>query len=191
MNITTAGARLTYNDFLLFPEDGKRHELIDGEHYVGPSPNMNHQQIAGNLQWLLRSYLEGHPRGRLFGAPSDVVFTCFDIVVPDLLYMSNERASEILTEANVQGCPELVVEIGSKSTRVRDESIKLRLYERAGVTEYWVIDPRRESIRVYARAASGFGEPVELTRRAGAVLSTPLMPGLSVPVDEVFKDVPV
>ena len=156
---------------------------------MSPCPNTAHQQLAGNLYWLLRSYLEKHPRGQLFFAPFDIVFTRFDVVEPDLLYMSHDRASEILTDANVQGCPELVVEIGSKSTRARDESIKLRLYEREGVAEYWVVDPRRESIRIYARTAEGFGETVELSRRAGAVLSTPLMPGLAVSVEAVFKDV--
>ena len=189
MNTATARIKLTYDDLLLFPEDGKRHELIDGEHYVSPSPNTAHQQIAGNLHWLLRSYLENQPRGQLFFAPFDIVFTQFDVVEPDLLYMSHERASEILTDANVQGCPELVVEIGSKSTRARDESIKLRLYERAGVSEYWVVDPRHESIRIYARAGSAFGARVELSRRAGGVLRTPLMPGLSVSLDGVFRGV--
>ena len=170
---------------------GNGTSLIDGEHYVTPCPNTAHQQLAGNLYWLLRSYLESHPCGRLFFAPFDVVFTPFDVVEPDLLYMSHERAREVLTEANVQGCPELVVEIGSKSTRARDESIKLRLYERAGVAEYWIVDPRRETTRIYTRGADGFGGPLELSRRAGALLTTPLLPGLSVSLDAVFKDVAV
>lgn len=189
MNTATADIKLTYDDFLLFPEDGKRHELIDGEHYVSPCPNTAHQQLAGNLYWLLRSYLENHAVGQLFFAPFDIVFTRFDVVEPDLLYMSHDRARQILTDANVQGCPELVVEIGSKSTRARDESIKLRLYEREGVAEYWVVDPRHESIRIYTRTAETFGAPVELTRREGAVLRTPLMPGLAASLDDVFKNV--
>ena len=78
------GVKLTYDDFLLFPDDGKRHELIDGEHYVTPSPNTKHQQISGNLHCLIRSWLEAHPIGRVFYAPFDVVFSHFDVVEPDL-----------------------------------------------------------------------------------------------------------
>jgi len=89
---------------------------------VTPCPNTKHQVVCGNLYWLLRSYLQEQRIGRLFFAPFDVVFSAFDVVEPDLLYMSHERALEILTEANVQGVPELVVEIASKSTRKRDES---------------------------------------------------------------------
>ena len=111
------GMRLTYEDFLLFPDDGRRHELIDGEHYVTPSPNTKHQAVLGNLHFVLRSWLEEHPVGRVFFAPFDIVFTNFDVVEPDLLYMSNARAAEILTQKHVTGAPELIVEIGSPSTR--------------------------------------------------------------------------
>src|SRR5688500_11524288 len=80
-----SGVRLTYDDFVLFPDDGQRHELIDGEHYVTPSPNMKHQAVLGNLYFLIRSHLETQPSGRAFMAPFDVVFTDFDVVEPDLL----------------------------------------------------------------------------------------------------------
>src|SRR4029077_14176034 len=93
---TNPGVKLTYDDFVLFPDDGKRHELIDGEHYATPSPNIRHQQISINLTLLIGSWLETHPKGRLFYAPLDVVFSNFDVVEPDLLYVSNER-SRVLT----------------------------------------------------------------------------------------------
>ena len=93
---------------------------------------------------LIGSWLESHPIGQAYFSPFDVVFSRFDVVEPDLLYLSNERASAVLTDANVQGAPELVVEIGSPSTRKRDETIKRRLYERAGVSEYWIVDPEVE-----------------------------------------------
>ena len=130
--------KLTYDDFLLFPDDGKRHELIDGEHYVTPSPNTKHQRVSGNLHFLMRAWLEEHPIGQVFYAPFDVVFSRFDVVEPDLLYVSNERMKEIVTAQHVTGAPDIVVEIGSPGTRKRDETIKRRLYERSGVSEYWV-----------------------------------------------------
>src|SRR5580765_2181470 len=169
-----AGVKLTYDDFLLFPDDGKRHELIDGEHYVTASPNTKHQRVSGNLHWLIRSYLEVHQIGQIFYAPFDVVFSHFDVVEPDLLYMSNARAVEILTATHVKGSPELVIEIGSPSTRGRDETIKRRLYERSAVDEYWVVDPDVDLVRVYRRTGSRFARPMELSLEAGDALTTPL-----------------
>ena len=100
-----------------------------------PSPNTKHQTVSGNLFLVIGMWLETHPIGRVYHAPIDVVFSDFDVVEPDLLYISNERRNEIVTSQHVRGVPELVVEISSPSTRTRDETIKLRLYERAGVLE--------------------------------------------------------
>src|SRR5262245_61562077 len=166
----TSGVKLTYDDLVLFPDDGQRHELIDGEHYVTPSPNQIHQFIVGNLHFAIRGHLETHPIGLVFLSPFDVVFTKFDVVEPDLLYISNERR-EILTKQNVQGSPDLVIEIGSPGTRRRDETIKRRLYERSNVSEYWVVDPDLEVVRVYRQGADGYGRPQELVREVGDVLT--------------------
>jgi len=187
MTPTGSGVKLTYEDFLLFPDDGKRHELIDGEHYVTPSPNTKHQRVSGNLYWLVRSFLEEQRIGELFYAPFDIVFSRFDVVEPDLLYMSNERAATILTSKHVEGVPELIMEIGSPSTRRRDETIKKRLYQQSGVTEYWVIDPELDIVRVYA-SDTMFERPRELSREAGDVLTTPLLRGLELPLASIFKE---
>lgn len=180
--------RLTYDDFVLFPDDGKRHELIDGEHYVTPSPVPRHQAILWNLALLIGTYLESHPIGRAFAAPLDVVFSNFDIVEPDLLYMSRERAAEVLTEKHVKGTPELVVEVGSPGTRKRDETIKKRLYERMGVSEYWLVDPDVNVVRVYRRDGEGFARAIELDLEAGDVLTTSLLPGLEMPLARIFRE---
>ena len=181
------GVKLTYDDFVLFPDDGQRHELIDGEHYVTPSPNRKHQRVSGNIHLLIGAWLEERPIGQLFYAPFDVVFSRFDVVEPDLLYMSNERAATVLTAANVQGTPELVIEIGSPGTRKRDETIKRRLYERAGVSEYWVVDPELDVVRVYQREGETFARPVELRAEAGDVLTTTLLSGLELPLARIFR----
>jgi Uma2 family endonuclease len=178
--------KLTYDDFLLFPDDGKRHELIDGEHYVTPSPNTKHQVILGNLHFIFRSWLEAHLLGRVFFAPFDVVLTRFDVVEPDLLYMSHARAAEILTDKHVTGAPEIVVEIASRSTRSRDETIKRRLYERCGVTEYWIVDPEIEVVRIYRGEVGRFGRPVELSCEAGDVLTTAVLRDLEIQLRRLF-----
>jgi Uma2 family endonuclease len=128
--------------------------LIDGEHYVTPSPNLHHQRILGNLFAVIRAHLKAHPIGEVFFAPLDVVISDVDVVEPDLLYVSRERAAEVLIPQHVRGVPNLVVEVASKSTRRRDETVKRALYERAGVTEYWVVDRDRRRA-VYRRVGEG------------------------------------
>ncbi len=186
MKLAAYGTRLTYDDFLLFPDDGKRHELIDGEHYVTPSPNTKHQRVSGNLYFLIRAWLEEHPIGQVFYAPFDVVFSRFDVVEPDLLYLSNERVAEIVTTQHVTGAPDIVIEIGSPGTRKRDETIKRRLYERTGVPEYWVVDPQLDVVRVYRRAGTSFPRAVELSKEKADILMTPHLPGLDIPLARVF-----
>jgi Uma2 family endonuclease len=180
--------KLTYDDFVLFPDDGKRHELIDGEHYVTPSPNTKHQQVSGNLHWLMRSYLEAHPIGKVFYAPFDVLFSQFDVVEPDLLFVSAARLRDVVTPQHVISAPDLIVEIGSPSTRRRDETIKRHLYERSGVQEYWIVDPDVDVVRVYRPGDGSYTRPLELSLEAGDTLTTPLLPGLELPLGQIFKE---
>ena len=107
--------RLTYEDYCLLPDDGKRYEIIDGELYVTPSPVSAHQRVVTNLTYYLVEFTKRLGQGQVFVAPFDVVFSHYDVVEPDLIYISTERAS-VLTEKNVQGAPDLVVEVPSEST---------------------------------------------------------------------------
>jgi Uma2 family endonuclease len=183
-----AGVKLTYEDYLSLPEDGKRHELIDGEHYVTATPNRRHQAIVANLLGMIWSYLQQQPIGRVFTAPFDVIFSDFDVVEPDVLYLSRERMAQIETSPWVRGAPDLVIEIGSESTRRRDETIKRRLYERFGVSEYWVVDPEIDVIKLYRRVGDRVERAAELALENGDVLTTPLLPTLEMPLVKVFED---
>ena len=176
--------KFTYDDFVNVPDDGKRHEIIDGEHYVTPSPNTKHQSSVVSLL-SIGAYLKQEPIGHVFTAPFDVVLSDLDIVEPDLLYISRDRL-EILTKAHVRGAPDLVVEILSPGTRRTDEITKRKLYERFGVQEYWVVDPELDAIKVYRRADGAFAKVVELSAEHEDALTTPLLPGWSAPLAEVF-----
>ena len=178
-----SSTRLTYEDFLLFPDDGLRHEIIEGEHYVTPSPSMRHQRICGRIFHLVQSYLDTHPVGEILFAPFDVLLSEFNVFEPDLLYISNERAHQ-LTEQILRGAPDLVVEILSPGTRHRDLQLKRTVYEKTGVQEYWVVDPDADTIDVFARAGHAFGDPRRLTK--GDTLTTLLLPGLELPLDKVL-----
>ena len=186
MKPASPGVKLTYDDFVRFPDDGQRHEVIDGEHYVTPSPNTRHQRLVGRLHLLIATHLEKHPIGEVFVAPFDVVFSHFDVVEPDLIYISSERAAAVLTEAHVRGAPELVIEIGSPGTRKRDKTIKRQLYDRAGVTEYWFVDPELNAVEVHRRVGARFELVAELRLENGDVLQTPLLEGLELPLRRVL-----
>jgi Uma2 family endonuclease len=182
-----ADTRLTYDDFMLFPDDGKRHEIIDGEHYVTPSPNLRHQELVLRLTLEIGGYLKAHPEaGRLFIAPLDVVLSYHDVVEPDLLFVAGDQ-TEILTPANVQGAPALVVEIFSKSTRKKDAQIKRRLYDRTGVREYWLVDPELDLVQVFRRGDDGrLARVAELTAEDGHTLTTPLLDGCAIDLRALF-----
>lgn len=177
--------KLTYEDYALFPEDGRRHELIDGEHCVSPAPSLRHQAIMANLLFALRLYLRSCPSGQVFTAPTDVVLSANDTVQPDVLFVSNERAG-ILGEKNVQGAPDLMVEILSETTRRMDEVTKRKLYERFGVAEYWVVDPALETVKIYRREGDFFQSPTTLSLEAEDALATPLLPALEIPLTDLF-----
>jgi Uma2 family endonuclease len=180
----TVRRKLTYDDYVLFPDDGLRHEILDGEQYVTPAPTPRHQGAAGALYRNLSPFIYEHRLGRLFFAPLDIVFSKHDIAQPDLVFISNERAG-IIGEKNVQGAPDLVVEILSDSTRRTDETVKRGLYERFGVREYWLIDPKRRTAQVFRRSGAGFGTPQTLYGED--VLATPLFPGLEMRVGGIFE----
>ena len=178
--------KFTYDDLRNFPADGKRHELIDGEHYVTPSPGTKHQIVSMNLTGALIDFLKHDPLGALFAAPLDVLLSELDVVEPDLFYVSREHA-DLVEEAHLRGAPDLVVEILSPGTRKTDEITKRKLYERYGVAEYWVVDPELESIKVYRRRDEHtFTRAAELSVETGDSLTTPLLPGFSVALSRIF-----
>ncbi|HWN42400.1 MAG TPA: Uma2 family endonuclease [Thermoanaerobaculia bacterium] len=182
----TARRKLSYEDYLLFPEDGKRHEILDGEHYVTAAPYPKHQRVLGELHFWLRFFLQDHRLGQVYLAPTDILLSEHDIVQPDLLFICNERLT-ILKEKNVQGAPDLVVEVLSDSTRRMDEGIKLARYERCGVREYWVVDPARNEARVFRRLGERLRKVADLSAAAGDALTSPLLPGLEIPLAEIFQ----
>ncbi len=183
-----SGRKFTYRDFLKFPDDGRRHELIDGKHYVTAAPNLWHQRLSMRLTMAIGKYLESHPIGELFAAPADVVLSYYDIVEPDLLFVSIDQ-SDILTKKNVRGAPALLIEITSPSTRGRDRRLKRDLYARAGVREYWMVDYETTSIAVFRRSDDGdFSLLMTLLASDSAVLTSPLLPDFALSLPTLFRD---
>jgi Uma2 family endonuclease len=178
-------ARLTYEDYLQLPEDGKQYELIEGELILNPAPVPRHQWIALNVAAELRAYQRQHGGGRAFGAPIDVVLMDDVVVQPDVIFIRTERMS-IVGATNIQGAPSLVVEVLSEGTRRRDETIKRKLYERSGVDEYWIVDPAIDVVKIYRRSGDAFVRAAEIGTETGGEITSPLLPGFALDVNVIF-----
>jgi len=187
MPTTQRDTRLTYEDFVHFPDDGMRHELIDGVHYVTPSPAFQHQVLLGRIHLAIGNLIERHPQlGMVLLSPFDIVVTPWDVVEPDLMFIAADQMA-IVTEQNLQGAPALVVEILSPSTRRRDRGIKRELFDRGGVREYWVVDPKAMAVTVYRRNADrGLVPMATLNNTEDVVLRTPLLPGFTLTLAKLF-----
>ena len=159
-----ATERITWQDTLLMPEDGKRYEAIEGELYVTPAPSRRHQRASLNLARVLCSFLEDPGHGWIYLAPTGVELPDTDEgVQPDILFVSKARAG-ILVKEGIRGVPDLVVEILSPSTADRDRTLKKKLYQRHGVAQYWVVDPDAQSVEVWD-FTSGPDTPVRYVDR--------------------------
>lgn len=148
--------RFVYADLVAMPEDGRRYEIVEGELIVSPSPRPRHQLIVGRLTRFLGE-IAAEGLGEVFPAPLDVVLDDRNVFEPDVLFVRSERLG-IVSETNVQGPPDLVVEVLSESTRDDDLGRKLEAYNRFGVAEYWVVDPDIQRVRVWRRAGAALVE---------------------------------
>ena len=183
MSTMQTTAPTTWEDVLRMPDDGNRYEFIGGRLYVTAAPITRHQRISKRLEMALIPILEHAGRGEVFDAPCLVEFPgTGDRVQPDILFVSNERRG-IIKEKQVLGAPDLVVEILSPSTAHRDRGIKLDLYARRGVREYWIVDPVEDVVDVWRFGESPGHErfegemPVRLGSREMGVID----------LDEVFS----
>ena len=175
--------RLTYRDLLRMPEDGPRYELIDGEAYIIPAPDTDHQRAVLNLAIFLRQAIRD--LSEVFIAPLDVILADDTSLQPDVLLVRPDGRARL--KRSVEGPPDLVVEILSPTSRRRDRGIKQITYARFGVGEYWLVDLVSRSIEVY-RLAAGKPPAFRLERRylEGEILTTPLLPALALDPTQLF-----
>jgi len=182
--LQSAPRPLTFRDYRQLPEGPPYYQLIEGDLYMAPSPDRFHQDILGNLHFILRSHLEKRPSGSIHLAPLDVQLTDLNIYQPDLYYVSNSRKA-ILTDQGARGAPDLIVEILSPKTAKLDRGVKREIYARSGVEEMWIVDPAVKKILVY-RFAKGIDIPVG-TFGVRQKFESPLLPGLKIDVPRVFE----
>ena len=178
--------KLTVEDYLQTADD-ESYERFDGALITMPAPSIAHQHVAMKLGTRLDSYVEEAKLGVVFSAPTDVVLTQTDVVQPDLIFISSERP-HIVTTANIQNAPDLIVEIISDSTAERDETLKRQLYGECGVQEYWLVDPEARIIAVMLLGEDGYAETA--THTDGQTLTSPMLEGFAAHLDEILLSLP-
>lgn len=188
MSVVNPHIRFTYEDYKSLPESmEKRYELLDGDLTMVPAPTTRHQLVSRDLEFILHSFVRAHGLGTVLYSPIDVVFgegAGREVAQPDIIFIGRARAA-IITEAEIQGAPDLVVEVLSPGTEVRDRGYKRHLYGRYGVEEYWIVDPAAETVEVYRTIATAFD--LALLCRISEPLVSPLFPGLTIDLHEVFS----
>ncbi len=174
--------KYTYEDYLETPED-KRYELIEGELLMTPSPVTLHQRISGKLGFELTRFVVENDLGEVFDAPYDVYLDDENVVQPDILFISRERL-DIISEKNVQGAPDLIIEIISENSAYRDMVQKRRLYEKFGVKEYWIVIPKEGLVEIYTLKDNLF-QPYKAFHK-DTVLESPYLKDLKIPLQGIF-----
>lgn len=177
----------TYQDYLTLPEErGFRYEVLEGELVKEASPNLLHQRISRELEFLIITYFkQTDPKGEVFYAPLDVTFGDKTVVQPDILYVAGSRLA-IMKKNRIDGAPTLTVEIISDSSWRKDRIRKLRVYQKAGVLHYWLVNPLDQTFECfvlrdgnYSLVASGMDDDV---------VEHPDFPGLAIPLAELWHD---
>jgi Uma2 family endonuclease len=175
----------SYEDILALPDDGRRYEIIEGDLYEMPSPTSVHAATVINLIALLLPIV-ARMRGRLFTAPLDVFIPGGDPVQPDVLVVLPDGQAQVELRG-IEGPPDLVIEVVSPSNRGRDLLTKRALYARAGVREYWLVDPEARTIEILALDRDAFHLAVAASGNETPV--SPLLGTMPIAVADLFADI--
>jgi Uma2 family endonuclease len=180
--------RWTTRDLDAIPDDGgwTRYEIIDGALFVTRAPHIQHQSAAGNIHFELEAWSRKTSLGKPFQVPG-VIFSPTDAVIPDVVWISNDRLTQGLDEAgHITVAPKLIVEILSSgnSNEQRDREVKLKLYSLHGVQEYWIVNWQLKTLEIYRRTDSQL--QLTATLIGEDTLTSPLLPGFSTPLDRLF-----
>src|SRR5215471_4625371 len=180
------GPLVTVTDLESMPDDGSRYEVIEGEFFVSKAPGVTHQLASMNLSWIFSSFLKLNPLGVVLATPG-LIFDELSGVIPDLVFVSNERFGEIVRNERLIAAPDLIDEIvspGSENER-RDGVAKRQLYGEFGVKEYWLVDLQKRVIEVFV--AKDHTLDLAATFREGDEIRTSIPPGFLCKVSDVFS----
>ncbi len=184
MSKTVAEKPIRAADFIeMEVEEGYIYELINGEIVKRGAPNTQHQVVSGKLYRIFSDFIEKRKLGEILYAPVDVFFDEYNTPQPDLLFVSKKR-KEIITQEGIQGAPDLIIEILSPSTMKHDRGDKMKLYKKYQVREYWIVDPKNQSIEVYHHQNDDY-ELTSFAVEKGEITSS-VLKGFMLEVKQVF-----
>jgi Uma2 family endonuclease len=181
--LQTSQRPLTIRDFESFPNDGNRYEILGGLLSVSPAPTLEHQRIVLRIAFALQRYFEEVPSGEVFVAPIDVELSMYDIVEPDVVVVLDANASVKQTK-RIVGAPDVVVEVISPSSELRDRARKAALYAMNGVREYWLVDPGTKTFDVLALRDSDYEKLAQPT----GVAQSQVIEGLEIDLKRLFRE---
>jgi len=181
-NVLPAKDIYTLEDYFKLPQ-GAPYQLIGGKLIMNPSPIPYHQEISRKLSQKIGSFIERNHLGTLYYAPLDVVFGEKEVYQPDIIFISNENAN-IIGAKNIQGPPDAVIEILSPETAYYDLREKLRVFEKCGVKEYWIVDPGLKKIDIYENQENKF--KIFSEAEGEGTVSSKVLEGLSISLIEIF-----
>jgi len=183
MTSITDRKKITYADYLKI-EDNNRYEIFNGELLMVPAPSTDHQEISGNIGFLIWSFVKQKGLGKVFNAPVDVVFDDDEVFQPDIIFIKSENQS-IIGKNAIQGVPDLIVEIVSPSSTFYDTIEKKDIYRKYGVKEYWIIFPDEKVIEVLSLEK---GEYLEFCKsKKEGIVKSKILEGLEINSKDVFE----
>ncbi|MBI5528002.1 MAG: Uma2 family endonuclease [Deltaproteobacteria bacterium] len=175
--------KFTYEDYSKLPE-GAPYQLIEGDLVMTPSPSPYHQRVSKRIEFLIYEFAEvERGLGEVLDAPIDIHLGDAEVFQPDIIFVSKDRLS-IIGDKNIEGAPDLVVEVLSPSTAYYDLKHKKTVYAASGVKEYWIVDPIEKSVEVYANNSGEF--TLDNRAVAGGTAKSRLIEGFTVALDKIF-----
>lgn len=174
---------LTYEDYLTLPQDGKRYEVIEGELYMAPAPTTRHQRAIMRFIRILDQHIRDNDLGELFVSPIDVKLSRTTVIQPDIVYVSKNR-SAIVTEDNIQGPPDLVIEVISPSSADVDRGLKKKVYARYKIPHYLILDFDHQTLEAYQLRGKSYRLVDDLS--GDATFAPRLFPGLKIKLADVW-----
>ncbi len=173
----------TYDDYAALPEDGHRYEIVNGVLVMAPAPSPEHQEIVLEIAACLRTHVKLAGLGRVFPAPVDVDLGSKNVFQPDVVVVLNAHLDRVAAK-KIVGAPDLVVEVVSPGSGVMDRIAKYAVYARAGIPEYWIVNPLRETIEVFVLEDGEYHSLGVFQRQD--MLPSRVVPGLPVRVGQFF-----
>lgn len=186
--------RISYEEYLdLVNSSDQRYELIDGEVYLLVSPSFVHQVVVNEIAWHFTNYFKGKSC-RVLTTPFDVHLygyaTKFEedpnVVQPDIVVVCD--LDKVTADKKYEGIPSLLVEVLSPSSKGKDMTIKLNLYKKSGIAEFWVVDPEAKQIAQYEFSSEKEVQSLKTFEQGDSITSTTFA-GLSIPLAEIFTDI--